>query len=261
MKSSSSPVKSSDLNGALEVSRSDLSLPSGLAGSPCLAGPEGDYQTAIRVLVAEDDPLINGSIASQLARLGYEVAARAYDGPQAVELATETRPSLVLMDLRMIDPESGREDPTAGLKATRAIQSRYPVAVVILTAHESPRLIAEATRAGACAYLVKPPGDNDLYRAIAIAFARFQDLLKQHQLATKLQCRNKQLEDALAKVRTLSGLLPICASCKQIRNDRGYWQQVDLYIAEHSEATFTHGICPDCGHKLYPELRGKVHLK
>jgi len=63
-----------------------------------------------------------------------------------------------------------------------------------------------------------------------------------------------ELQDALSKVKTLSGLLPICAACKKIRDDKGYWTQVDVYVREHSEADFTHSICPECAAKLYPGL-------
>jgi len=62
-----------------------------------------------------------------------------------------------------------------------------------------------------------------------------------------------QLQEALAKVKTLSGLLPICASCKKIRDDKGYWTQVEVYVREHTDAEFTHGICPECAARLYPE--------
>lgn len=61
------------------------------------------------------------------------------------------------------------------------------------------------------------------------------------------------LERARAEVRTLGGLLPICASCKKIRDDKGYWKVVEAYLAEHTEATFTHGVCPDCYGELYSE--------
>jgi PAS domain-containing protein len=61
-----------------------------------------------------------------------------------------------------------------------------------------------------------------------------------------------ELQDALAKVKTLSGLLPICANCKRIRDDQGYWHSVEVYVREHSEASFSHGICPDCMKTLYP---------
>jgi len=63
-----------------------------------------------------------------------------------------------------------------------------------------------------------------------------------------------ELEDALHKVKALSGLLPICASCKKIRDDKGYWNQIEAYIRDHSEAEFSHGICPDCAKKLYPNI-------
>jgi len=64
----------------------------------------------------------------------------------------------------------------------------------------------------------------------------------------------EELQRALAEVKRLSGLLPICASCKRIRDDQGYWQQIEAYIRDHSEADFSHGICPECARKLYPEL-------
>jgi len=63
-----------------------------------------------------------------------------------------------------------------------------------------------------------------------------------------------KLREALANVKTLSGLIPICAGCKKIRDDKNYWRQVDSYIAEHTDATFTHGLCPDCIKIYYPEL-------
>lgn len=70
-----------------------------------------------------------------------------------------------------------------------------------------------------------------------------------------------ELQGALSQIKTLSGLLPICASCKKIRNDKGYWQQIELYIQEHSDAAFTHGICPACARALYPELVDKLNLE
>ena len=70
-----------------------------------------------------------------------------------------------------------------------------------------------------------------------------------------------ELKDALSKVKTLSGLLPICASCKKIRDDRGYWNQIESYIHAHSEAEFSHSICPECTKKLYPEIYKKKDTK
>jgi hypothetical protein len=62
----------------------------------------------------------------------------------------------------------------------------------------------------------------------------------------------KDLQEALNSVKTLKGLLPICASCKKVRDDKGYWNQIEAYVSEHSEAEFSHGICPECAQKLYP---------
>ncbi|HEY2945443.1 MAG TPA: hypothetical protein VGN09_23625, partial [Vicinamibacteria bacterium] len=68
----------------------------------------------------------------------------------------------------------------------------------------------------------------------------------------------RRVEQALAHVKVLSGLLPICASCKKIRDDRGYWNQLEQYIGDHSQAAFSHGICPDCVQRLYPDVAEKV---
>jgi hypothetical protein len=75
-----------------------------------------------------------------------------------------------------------------------------------------------------------------------------------HQLKVLVRERTRELQMALDEVKILSGYLPICASCKQIRDDKGYWTQIESYIREHSEAEFSHGICPDCAKKLYPGL-------
>jgi PAS domain S-box-containing protein len=64
----------------------------------------------------------------------------------------------------------------------------------------------------------------------------------------------QELQEVVAKVRTLSGLLPICASCKKIRDDQGYWHQVEEYIQAHSQAQFSHGLCPECAHRMFPDF-------
>lgn len=70
----------------------------------------------------------------------------------------------------------------------------------------------------------------------------------------RLLAEQAALQEALSKVKQLSGMLPICASCKKVRDDRGYWRQLEVYIRDHSEAEFSHGLCPDCGERLYPGL-------
>jgi hypothetical protein len=95
---------------------------------------------------------------------------------------------------------------------------------------------------------------------IIVIFAAFMLDRLFRGIFVQIQERKKliiELQDSIAAVKTLRGLLPICASCKKVRDDKGYWSQIEQYITEHSEAEFTHGICPDCVKKLYPEYRKK----
>ena len=82
---------------------------------------------------------------------------------------------------------------------------------------------------------------------------------KYEQMLTRknasLLIEKENLQKAMGEIKTLSGLIPICSSCKKIRDDKGYWQQVEVYVRDHSSADFSHGICPDCARKLYPELK------
>jgi len=208
----------------------------------------------IRVLIAEDDPLINQGLADQLRRLGFALAGQAYDGPQAIELAAMEKPGVILMDLQMIDPMTGREDPLAGLKAARVFQEHHNAAVILLTAHESPDLIRLASQTGVSAYLVKPAQDNDIARAIAIGRARYDDLLELHQMSVELQHHKEELQAELARVKALRGWLSTCAFCKRVRDEQDEWKQMEVYIQDHSEAMFTHGFCPECFHKHFPDI-------
>jgi AmiR/NasT family two-component response regulator len=209
----------------------------------------------MNVLIAEDDALINDGIANQLVRLGYTPAGQAYDQVQAVELACAKRPGVVLMDLQMIDPETGREDRQAGLKATRLIQERCPAPVVVLTAHASVELVQEASEAGVSGYLVKPAADQDLARMITIARARFADMLRWRGQAEELERLNDGMRATLAKTKTLRGLLSLCAWCSKVRDEEGLWLELEAYVRAHSEATFSHGVCPECYTKLSPRFR------
>jgi len=81
-----------------------------------------------------------------------------------------------------------------------------------------------------------------------------RDISARKQAEQKREELLEALKEALSKVRTLSGMLPICSSCKKIRDDKGYWNQIEAYIRDHSEAEFSHGFCPECAKKLYPEF-------
>lgn len=205
-----------------------------------------DLPKDLQVLIAEDEPLVSEMIKGILKELKYTVIGQARNGQQAVTMTQNLEPDVVLMDIQMPDMD--------GLEATLRIYKSCPTPVVILTAYDSPELILQASEVGVGAYLLKPPKAREVERAITIAMARFGDLMSLRYLNTELEARNMELQAALDKVKQLSGLLPICSHCKKIRDDEGYWQQVEVYIRDHSEAEFSHGICPECMKSFYGDF-------
>ncbi len=149
---------------------------------------------AVRVLVVDDEPMVNQLVQSQLTHLGYVVAGSAFNGTEAITLARQVKPDVVLMDLQMPDPETGLDDPLVGLAAAQAIQEECKTPVILLTAHESPELIQKASHAGVGAYLIKPVRYRELDRAITIARARFNDLMTLRRLNADLEARNEELD-------------------------------------------------------------------
>ncbi len=97
----------------------------------------------------------------------------------------------------------------------------------------------------------------DLIPGTRIGVSSFLDITHRKQVEEERENLIEELREALATVNQLSGMLPICSSCKKIRDDKGYWNQIEGYIRDHSEAEFSHGICPECARKLYPEIMGK----
>jgi signal transduction histidine kinase len=158
----------------------------------------------IRVLVVDDEPMVNQLIQSQLTDLGHAVAGAAFDGPEAVALTCQLRPDVVLMDLQMPDPQTNQDDRLAGLRAVQMIQEQCPTPVILLTAHESPELIQRASDAGVGAYIVKPSGGNDLDRAIAITRARFNDSMELRRLNADLQAEITERKRAEAALKQYS---------------------------------------------------------
>ncbi|MFO7604791.1 MAG: response regulator [Desulfurivibrionaceae bacterium] len=147
----------------------------------------------------------------------------------------------ILLDLSLPDSQ--------GLETLAKAQAAAPhLAIIVLTGNDDAAVALAAVRMGAQDYLFK--GDTHgplLTRAIDYAIERKRSQEEREQLIAELQ-------DALAEVKQLSGLLPICSSCKSIRDDHGYWQQLEKYLDEHTELKCTHGLCPQCARKLYPEL-------
>ncbi|MDP2991353.1 MAG: response regulator [Kiritimatiellota bacterium] len=121
------------------------------------------------------------------------------------------------------------------------------IPVIVLTGMDDKEMAVRIVQEGAQDYLVKSLVDYTmLARSIRYSIERKRTLMEKDLLIG-------QLRETLADVKTLSGLLPICASCKHIRDDKGYWHQVESYIQQHSSAVFTHGLCPKCSQKIYPK--------
>ena len=193
----------------------------------------------LRVLIAEDDFLVAEMIKGQILQLGHEILEVVGNGHLAAEKTRELKPDIVMMDINMPDMD--------GIDGMRLIQKHFATPVVVLTAYESEDLLQKAAEAGAGAYLVKPSSVVEIDRAITIAMARFDDMVKLREL-------NEELKGALAQLSTLRGLLPVCVSCKKVRDDKGYWKEIETYLSAHCEAEVSRSLCPECMEKIYPDF-------
>jgi sigma-B regulation protein RsbU (phosphoserine phosphatase) len=197
----------------------------------------------MRLVVADDDPVARRLLEGLLGSLGFDVVS-VKDGLQALELLTGADPApLAILDWMM--------PGMTGVDVCRALRERAPAAptyVLIVTSREDTEDLVAALDAGADDYVTKPFQVEELKARVGVG-------LRVASLQRRLADRVAELEHALAHVTALQGLLPICMYCKKIRNDQNYWTQVETYIADHSEARFSHGICPDCRAKhIEPEL-------
>ncbi len=197
-----------------------------------------------RILVVDDVP-INIHVVSLALKSDYEIIV-AQDGSTALELAHRSdKPDLILLDVVM--PHMGGFEVCRRLKESEATRD---IPVIFVTAKNETGDEEQGFRLGAADYITKPFEPP-------IVRARVKTHLELKFKREELEQKNAELFKALDQVKVLRGLLPICASCKKIRDDKGYWNQIEVYIRDHSEAEFTHGICPDCARKLgYPEMRG-----
>jgi len=190
-----------------------------------------------RILVVEDDQLVAIDICTRLEALGfYDVAGKATTGEEAVKIVEELKPDLVLMDIVL----KGVMD---GIEAAGLIHSKYNIPVVYLTSYTDEEFLKRAKITVPFGYILKPFNARELHTTIEMAIYRHRADAEREKLITDLQ-------EALSQVRTLRGCLPICATCKKIRDDKGYWTRIEQYIMDHTDADFTHGICPDCAKKF-----------
>lgn len=193
------------------------------------------------MLVAEDEPLSRRLLRTQLESAGYDVVA-AENGARAWEiLQSADAPELAIVDWMMPGLD--------GLEICRRLrrgEARRYIYVILLTARDHVADVVAGLEAGADDYVTKPFDWNELHSRLRTG-KRVQ--LLQSQLAAKVE----DLESALAHVKTLQGLLPICMHCKRIRDDANSWHRLESYIEDHSNALFTHSLCRKCLEKHYPD--------
>lgn len=206
-----------------------------------LTANQSNYIENATVLVVDDTPENLRLLTQMLTQEGYQ-ARPVPSGKWALEAVHASPPDLILLDITM--PEMDGFEVCRELKANETTRN---IPVIFISARDDTRDKVRAFTTGGVDYITKPFQVEEV-------LARIKTHLSLHILQQALAEKNTQLQNALDNIKTLKGMIPICANCKKIRNDEGYWQQVEAYIQQHSEAEFTHGICPDCARKLYPGL-------
>jgi phosphoserine phosphatase RsbU/P len=197
----------------------------------------------MKILVADDDRIAATVLAQTLRQWEFDVTVAA-DGAEALRhlQSVAGTPTLAILDWMMPQLE--------GADVCRRVRGEMPLAnmyLMLLTSLESKDRVVAGLEAGADDYLIKPFDPDELRARINVGV---RVLTLQERLAERVN----ELQDALANVKQLHGLLPICSYCKRIRGDDQYWTAVESYIAERSNAQFSHGICPPCAQELEREI-------
>jgi len=197
----------------------------------------------MKVLIADDDPVFRRLLEASLAAWRYDVVS-SRDGAQTLKLLQEDEaPCLAILNWMM--PEL---DGIEVCRRLRAHPTPTPPYLILLTSRGRMDDIVAGLNAGANDYITKPFDRDELRARLGVG-------VRVLELQGKLAERVRELESALARVKQLQGLLPICAYCKKVRDDKDYWHQVESYVSQHADVQFSHGICPDCFEREMPEMR------
>ncbi len=188
----------------------------------------------MRILIAEDDPVSRTVLHAALTKWGHEVLVT-QDGDEAWEaLNREGAPQFAVLDVMMPGLD--------GIEICRRLRettTHTPTYVILLTAMSGKSDVVRGLDAGANDYVTKPFDYDELRARVNVGSTVVA-------LQQNLAARVAELVEAVTQVKRLEGILPICSYCKHVRDDKNYWQQVETYIADHSEARFSHSICPTC---------------
>ncbi len=193
------------------------------------------------ILVVDDNPTNLDILFKSLTQAGFKVLV-AQDGENAIRQAELARPDAILLDIVMPGLD--------GFETCRRLKNKTQtkdIPVIFLSALTDTPDKVTGFKIGAVDYITKPFQQEEV-------LVRITTHITLRNLRRLVETHNEELQEALTKVKLLSGLLPICANCKKIRDNEDYWQDVAVYIRDHSEADFSHGICPDCARELYPEF-------
>jgi len=196
----------------------------------------------MRILVAEDSRVSRFLLETNLKKWGHEPVLTV-DGTEAWEIMQrEDAPALAILDWMM----PGRD----GLELCRLARARTdapPLYIILLTARTDRQDTIDGLGAGANDFVTKPFDPAELRARVSVG-------VRVVELQGELAARIDDLEQALARVDQLHGILPICSYCKKVRSDSDSWQQVEAYVSAHSAVRFSHGVCPDCFPKMFPGI-------
>lgn len=197
-----------------------------------------------RVMIVEDDYIIQNELVFMSEDIGHNIVSTANTGEKAIEKIPSTDPEIILMDIKL----SGDMD---GIEAAKIIQEQFDIPVIFVTAYTDDKRIERAKCAHPYGYLIKPVYERDLKITIEMALYSAQINKKRLKAEVEKEKLIFELKEALNQIKTLKGLLPICSSCKKIRDGHGDWNHIESYVEKRTDAQFTHSICPSCSDKLY----------
>ncbi len=205
-------------------------------------------EEGIDVLIVDDRPENLLAVESVIESPDLNII-KAATGDEALGLMLDHDFALAILDVQMPGID-GFE--TAELM--RGSEKTRQIPIIFVTAiSKEHKYVFKGYESGAVDYLFKPIDPGIMRSKVKV----FCELFRQKRIIQdhlrEIEEKNEGLEKYIKEIKTLRGFLPICAECKKIRDDKGYWTQIEKYISEHSEAEFSHSICPDCAKKLYPQ--------